>query len=234
MYRGRIEILHLIDGARSARGLAVIIDVFRAFSLECTLIALGAREVRPVGTIEEAFAWRQRDPDCLLAGERGGIMCEGFDFGNSPSSVGKADISGRRIIHTTSAGTQGLVNATGADEMLAGCLMNARATAEYIMAVDPERVSLVCMGKLGKRRAAEDALCAEYIEGLLRDAPMPDFEARALALREGDGSHFFDPEKQVSFPEADFWHCIRRDVAPFALKVERDDLGLITRRIDPQ
>jgi len=46
MYRGRIEILHLIDGARSARGLAVIIDVFRAFSLECTLIALGAREVR--------------------------------------------------------------------------------------------------------------------------------------------------------------------------------------------
>ncbi|SCP99363.1 2-phosphosulfolactate phosphatase [Anaerobium acetethylicum] len=31
----KIEILQLLDGARQAKGLTVIIDVFRAFSLEC-------------------------------------------------------------------------------------------------------------------------------------------------------------------------------------------------------
>ena len=33
----KIKILHLIDGAKQAEGLTVIIDVFRAFSLECYL-----------------------------------------------------------------------------------------------------------------------------------------------------------------------------------------------------
>ena len=37
MYRGEIVLHRLIGGARAAEGLAVIIDVFRAFSLECVL-----------------------------------------------------------------------------------------------------------------------------------------------------------------------------------------------------
>ena len=47
----KIEIRHLIEGARQADGLTVIIDVFRAFSMECWLYALGAAEVRPVSII---------------------------------------------------------------------------------------------------------------------------------------------------------------------------------------
>ena len=56
-----IEIFHLIEGAKQAEGLTVIIDVFRAFSMECYLYASGAREVRPMGTVEETFAWRDKD-----------------------------------------------------------------------------------------------------------------------------------------------------------------------------
>ena len=33
-----IKILHLLEGADQAKGLAVVIDVFRAFSLECYLL----------------------------------------------------------------------------------------------------------------------------------------------------------------------------------------------------
>ena len=232
MFRGEVNILRLIDGARAAEGTAVIIDVFRAFSVECTLYALGAREVRPVGGIEEACAWRKRDPECVLVGERKGVMCEGFDFGNSPSAFDARAVAGRRIIHTTSAGTQGLVNATRAREILTGSLMNARAIAEYIRTEQPFRVSLVCMGKLGLAPAEEDELCAVYIESLLREQPFPELEARLDALRVGGGRHFFDPDNQAVFPEADFWHCIRHDVCPFVLKVERDADGLIARRID--
>ena len=34
----KIQILQMIEGARKARGLTVVIDVFRAFSLECYLM----------------------------------------------------------------------------------------------------------------------------------------------------------------------------------------------------
>ena len=144
-----IAVYHLIDGAKQAEGLAVIIDVFRAFSMECWLYALGAREVRPVGSIEETFAWREKDPDCILVGERQGKRIEGCDLGNSPSSISPEMIRGRRIIHTTSAGTQGIVHAVHADEILTGSFVNAEAVARYIRAKSPDRVSLVCMGKAG-------------------------------------------------------------------------------------
>ena len=178
MYRGEIVLHRLIGGARAAEGLAVIIDVFRAFSLECVLYGLGAREVRPVGTVEEARAWRDRDPDCLLAGERKGVMCEGFDFGNSPSALRAEAVAGRRVIHTTSAGTQGLVNAVRADAILTGSLLNARAIAEYIRRTDPPKVSLVCMGRYGATPAEEDELCALYLRSLLLEQPRPDLAAR--------------------------------------------------------
>ena len=48
----KISIRHLLEGAKQADGLAVVIDVFRAFSLECRLFAMGAGEIRPVGAIE--------------------------------------------------------------------------------------------------------------------------------------------------------------------------------------
>ena len=141
----KIKIYHLIDGARQAEGLAVIIDVFRAFSMECWLYALGAEEIRPVGSIEDTFAWRKKDPDCILVGERQGKKIEGCDLGNSPSSIEPEKIRGKRIIHTTSAGTQGIVNAAHAEEILTGSFVNAKATAAYILEKAPEKVSLVCM-----------------------------------------------------------------------------------------
>ena len=50
-YCGKINILHLLEGARQAKGFAVIIDVFRAFSLECYFYASGAKLIRPVGSL---------------------------------------------------------------------------------------------------------------------------------------------------------------------------------------
>ena len=167
MEPGKIQILHLLDGARKAEGLTVIIDVFRAFSVECYLYSLGAGRVRPVGTIEEARELHEKIPGSILVGERQGIRCEGFDYGNSPSSLQEEAVRGRVAIHTTSAGTQGIVNAWGASEILTGSLVNARSIAKYILSRNPEKVSLVAMGLSAERSAAEDELCAEYIRALL-------------------------------------------------------------------
>ena len=40
-----IKILELIDGAKQAEGLTVVIDVLRAFSLEVCLFAQGAEKI---------------------------------------------------------------------------------------------------------------------------------------------------------------------------------------------
>lgn len=122
-----VNILHLMEGSKNAEGLTVIIDVFRAFSLECYLYHLGVTEIRPVGTIDEAFHLKSLINNSLLIGERNGAMCEGFDFGNSPSSITQDDVKGKTVIHTTSSGTQGIVNATKADEIITGSLVNAKA-----------------------------------------------------------------------------------------------------------
>lgn len=228
----KINILSLIEGAKNAEGLTVIIDVFRAFSLECYLYDMGVKEIRPVGTIEEAFSLRSRIQDSLLIGERHGKKCERFDYGNSPSSIIKEHVSGKTIIHTTSAGTQGIVNAVNASEIITGSLVNAKAVAKYIMERQPEIVSLVCMGNGGVRPAAEDELCAEYIKSILEGKENPDFKHKIVGLKDSGGKHFFDQLSQDIFPEADFWMCVEYDRFPFVIRINKDELGFITRRID--
>lgn len=227
-----ITIRHLIEGAKQADGLTVIIDVFRAFSLECYLFAMGAREIRPVGKVEELFAWRERDPACLLVGERHGKKLDGCDLGNSPSSVTEETVRGKRVIHSTSAGTQGVTNAVHASEILTGSFVNARAVARYIQKRSPEKVSLVCMGKEGVALAEEDELCAVYLRNLLMGEAMPEIDQKLLSLQFGGGRHFFDPRTQSVFPEPDFWMCIDRDRFDFVIRIERDGDGLVSRRID--
>lgn len=212
----------MIEGAKQATGLTVIIDVFRAFSLEAYLFSHGIEKIYPIGSIEEAFSLKKDNPDYLLIGERGGKMVEGFDYGNSPSAFVGKKVYGKTTIHTTSAGTQGIVNAINAEEILVGSFVNARATAEYIRKRNPETVSLVCMGNEGKSPTGEDSLCAQYIRSLLIGEPMKDIDQLLLDLQHTAGLKFFD-ERQVIFPQPDFWMCIRRDIFPFVIKTYREE-----------
>ena len=88
----KIKHLQLIEGAKQAEGLTVIIDVFRAFSLECYLYDMGVKEIRPIGSIEDAFALSEKIPNSILVGERKGKKCEGFVYGNSPSAVDREHV----------------------------------------------------------------------------------------------------------------------------------------------
>lgn len=226
-----VQILQLIEGAKQARGLTVIIDVFRAFSVESYAMSRGAKTVLPVGGIDEAFTLKEKYPDAILVGERGGRKCEGFDCGNSPSQLETFEVKDRVIIHTTSAGTQGIANAIHADELLGGALVNARATAEYIRRRNPENVSLVCMGLGGEREVEEDTLCAEYIAALLRGED-PDISAEIADLANTSGAKFFNPKYSEVFPTQDFVMCTQLNRFPFALAVRRGDEGAYVEKIE--
>lgn len=223
----RIEILQQIEGAKQARGLMVVIDVFRAMTVEAFLMSRGTKKLFPVGDVQIAWDYKASHPDAVLCGERGGAIIEGFDFGNSPAAIEHLDFTGKTVIHTTSAGTQGIANATGADEILGGCLYNAEATARYIKDKNPECVSLVCMGLAGERPTDEDTLCAMYIKSLLEETPLENMDERIANLKLTDGAKFFDAAQQNVFPKRDFELCTRVGECPFVLRLAYDEkLGM--------
>ncbi|MCI3918749.1 2-phosphosulfolactate phosphatase [Paenibacillus sp. TRM 82003] len=231
-----IEILQLIEGAKRARGLAVIIDVFRAFSTACYVTERGAAKIIPVGEIETAYRLKREHPDYVLMGERGGVIQPGFDYGNSPTHAEGADFTGKTIVHTTSAGTQGIANAGNADEIITGSFVNAGAIVRYIQATKPERVSLVCMGQGGKEPADEDTRCAEYLNNALEGTPN-DFASIVRYLREESKTGSFldltGATAHASAPPEDFDRCLALDRFDFVLRAEPDQDGLrALRRIE--
>ena len=228
-----IQILHMVPGARAATGLTVIIDVFRAFTVETYLMRNNAQRIYPVGDVQIAFDYKAAHPDtAVLCGERKGIMIEGFDFGNSPSQLDGVDLTGKFAVHTTSAGTQGIANAVNADEVIGGSLVNAAAIAEYIRRRDPETVSLVCMGLNSLKQTEEDNLCAEYIKSLLEGTPLDNMEKRMDDLRYTSGAKFFD-ESRPEFPEPDFYLSTALNTCNFVLRLKKNPEGLdYMERID--
>lgn len=213
-----IRILQLTEGARSAIGTTVVIDVFRAFSTACYLIGAGADRIIPVEQVEEALALKEQLPNAILLGERGEKKVEGFDFGNSPTHIASGDFNGKTIVMTTSSGTKGLVNATGADDILTGSFVNANAIVGYISQKQPTHVSLVCMGYEGKRPTQEDTFLAEYIRAKLLGI-QTDFAGMKELLRTGDGARLLDPANHTWSPASDFEFCLDLDRFDFILRL---------------
>ena len=164
-----INRLSLIDGARQATGLTVIIDVFRAFSSACYAIDQGADKIIVVGSVEEALELKELDPNLILMGEVMGIKPEKFDTGNSPSENQNINFQNKTVVQRTSAGTQGIVNAIKTDEIITGSFVNAQAVIKYIKQKNPTELSLVAMGSAGVEIRDEDEYCAEFIEKSLND-----------------------------------------------------------------
>lgn len=217
-----IKILQLLDGAKDAKGLTVIIDVFRAFSTACYAFDFGASKIIPVGDIHISQSLKEKNPEYILMGERNEQQPAGFDFGNSPSLLLKEKLEGKTIVHTTSSGTQGIANAKNADEIITGSFVNAGAIVRYIKQKLPQNLSLVCMGYACEYPTEEDTLCAEYIKNELLNTPN-NFQAMVETIRKGSGKRFFDPEKQSWSPKTDFDLCLNLNHFNFVLKVEKEN-----------
>lgn len=164
------------DRAEEARGVVIVIDVVRAFSVAAYACAGGARELWLVREVAHARALRERaGPDALLIGEVGGRLIPGFDHNNSPSRMAQADVRGRLLIQCTGAGTRGAVGARNASHVLLAALVNARATARLAAQLAGDGViGLLPTATYWERPVDvpnEDEVCARYIEALLRGEP---------------------------------------------------------------
>jgi len=231
--------------AEAARGVVVVIDVLRAFTVSAYALAGGARELLLVRGVEEARTLRDEAyPDALLAGEVGGRLIPGFDLNNSPARMQSADVRGRPIIQRTGAGTQGAVNARHASRLLVASLVNARATATYAARLASGggvgQITLMPTASTfegGGRQTIEDEACADYLEALLTGSE----DADAILARgierinsvECSGIFFQGME---DFPAGDVTAALAANRFDFAMEGERHTFGEIeyiaVRRVD--
>jgi 2-phosphosulfolactate phosphatase len=137
----------------------VIIDVLRATSVITTAVANGAQEVVAVKEIDEALALREEG--CVMGGERKALKIEGFDLSNSPLEYTREAIGGRKIIMTTTNGTNAISRATSAKEIIIGCMLNGKAVAKRIASSCDDTV-IACAGTKGQF-SIDDFICAGKI-----------------------------------------------------------------------
>lgn len=160
-----------VPEASRARGIVMVIDVIRAFTVAAYALEGGARRLWLVRTVEEALSLHAAEPDTLLAGEIAGRLIDGFHHNNSPAAMMSAKVRDRTIIQRTGAGTQGAVGAENASHLVVCSLVNARATAEYVRslaAATGEPITLLPTASPEEPDCIEDDLCADYVEAVLR------------------------------------------------------------------
>lgn len=219
-----------IETCGEATGTVVVIDVLRAFSTAAYALAAGAEHITLVGTVEEALALRLSMPGALVMGEVDGLAVPEFDFSNSPAQFDHLDLTGRRLIQRTTAGTQGVVRSTRAETLLVTGFPNAGATVRYIQQQSPETVTFVITGILQDRDGDEDAACADYMAARLA-GELPDPEPYLRRVVSSTSGRLFADPTQPDFPSTDLPYCTAIDRFDFAMPVTQQDGRLIVTAV---
>jgi len=206
----------------------VAIDVLRAFTTAAFAFERGALEIILVSSIDEAFTLREQFPESLIMGELDCYPVEGFDFNNSPSALLEADLSGRRLIQRTTAGTQGIVRSSNAANILATGLVCVSATVKRIQKISPKSLTLIETGVFPNGWGDEDTVCGDIIEDLLNGQPPQDDKIIQRVHNSVHGQNFLNSSNSV-FPLSDLELAVDIDRFEFAMVVDKSNGLLILR-----
>ena len=221
--------LNRLQNQPAASDTVVVIDTLRSFTTAAVALAIGARAVYPVEGIAGAISLLGDLPGAVSIGAiGGGDPVEGFDFGNSPSQLQRADLRGKDVVMTTAAGVRGLQRFQRARRLYAASLVCARATAEAIRAEGADEVCFVITGEWVDRDGDEDVACADYIEALLTGGTCDParFEQR---VRDSDFGRRFTAGTWPNLPLADLELAAQADYFDFAMPVGRESERLVIR-----
>lgn len=221
--------IYKIHECQQAKGLCVVIDVLRAFTTAAFAFAAGAKEIIFVSTLEEAFQKFQQDNSLILMGELEGEVITGFHYGNSPASIETTSFRDQKIVHRTSAGTQGVVGCRHVPQMLVSSFVVAEATLKRIRALNPEHVSFIVTGF---NAADEDLALAEYLIEHLKGNEV-SIEPYLERVRNSSlGQAFLDPSTPDIW-EKDLELAIQADRFGFAMEISKIDGDLIAKPVYP-
>lgn len=211
--------------------LVIVIDVLRAFTTACYAINNHPKDYIVAQDIDLAYKLKEGNPDCVLIGEKNGFNIPGFDYGNSPTEIKDINFSNRTIIHTTTLGTKGIVNALKhTKKVITGSFVNAKAIISYIKRENPEYVHLFCTD--GRLNDNEDLMLAKYIKGYFENMPLDINNIRENLMKHESGiMYLINPRTKYS--KNDFLLAFELDKFDFAIEAYLSKDKLIhLRRID--
>jgi 2-phosphosulfolactate phosphatase len=217
-----------IEACAQIAGIAVVVDVLRAFTTAAWAFHLGVERIVMTDKLDEALRLKALLPNSLAL--KDGEPAPGFDLVNSPVMLQeRMDLRGRTIVSRTTHGTLGAVAARHASRLYCASFVCAAATAKAIRLQGACDVCFVVTGEEGA--AEEDRACAEYIGRLLDDSSVdPELflwradrskaaaRLRGLAAGGSPGVHPDDVES-----------CLEVDRFDFAMQASDED-GLLTLR----
>ena len=149
---------------------AVVIDVLRATTTIAWALHNGAEAVEAFADLQRlnaaAEAWTASP--CLLLGERGGQMLDGFDLGNSPVAVVPETVGGKRLFMSTTNGTRALDRVRDVPLLLTAALPNREAVVQRLRSKQPATLAIVGSGWEGAY-SLEDSLAAGALGARLKE-----------------------------------------------------------------
>jgi len=225
-----VEVIHAtgIDGARQARGIAVVIDVLRSFTVSAYALAGGARECRLVTTTHAALALAATIPDALVSAEEEGLPIPGIAISNSPTQIKAADLKGRVLVQRSSAGTQVAAAVAEGIDIFPASLVVARATVQacLLRRPTPQHITLIASAD-----DPEDHACARYMEAIIR-GDEPDAEQLLKPLRNSERYARLMSGAWPGFPPTDLELALTPDRFNFAMPAAREAGYLKLTRAD--
>jgi 2-phosphosulfolactate phosphatase len=123
----------------------------------------------------------------VLGGERGAVLIDGFDFGNSPREFTGPPAAGTLVLTTTNGTRLLLAAAVRCETVLVGSLLNLGALVAAVRESGADDVAVLCAGVQGEL-ALDDAYTAGRIaEALPGDAT--DSAEAAIRLARSFAGH---------------------------------------------
>jgi 2-phosphosulfolactate phosphatase len=212
----KVEVVSLVEGAKRARGIALLIDVFRSSNTMLVLASRGSRIIQ-ADTVDKALALKAEHPEHLLFGEEDGFPPEGFDHGNSPVEAAEVELT-PTVILCTSAGSGAIYAMKEAEETLITSFANVTTIINHIAKSMPEFVTIVAVGKEGTEPATEDELCADFIHSALLGYDLEFEEVKQEILESPTAQRLRDRGQ-----EDDLEFCLQKDIFDIIPTVERED-----------
>lgn len=177
----------------------IVVDVFRASTTLCAMLANGATAVIPVADV--AIAERYKADGFLVGAERNARQCAFADFGNSPFDYTHDKVGGREVVFTTTNGTQAIEMASNCRHLYIGSFANIDAVAQKCIDEDAKKIMVLCAG-WNNRINVEDMLFAGA------------FAEKLSAQKE------ITPCSDSVFISSNLWNAAKEDAASYLKETE--------------
>jgi len=176
--------------------VVVIVDIFRATSIICTLFMNGATKVIPVNDINEAIAYKKKG--FLVAAERNGKKLDFADFGNSPFEFIPEKVKDKTIVYTTTNGTNTINLCKNFDLVIISSFLNFTSTVNFLINQNKD-VIILCSGWEGNPCLEDTVFAGALTEKLI-------------------GSGVFSVCNDAAISSLDHWNIAKSDIEDYLKK----------------